>query len=252
MRSTTKAVIVLVALVLVAAACGDDDTSTSAAATATNGTTASTAAPGATSATATSSGGAEDGPDVGELLARYEVTPLRTTYLFGEGESQTEVVLAQDPTADPPIESILIIEADSKIIISEGTTIFCDGSSNMCFEVPGAGGDSLASGLLGPFGSVFLSVGSGGPLAGVDVTEEPITVAGRDGVCFTYAPPAEVGGETDLIRQCIDNELGFTLLLQASDTTTDAVETVMELIDFSQPTPEDFEPTGPVTTTPQP
>ncbi len=82
------------------------------------------------------------------------------------------------------------------------------------------------------------------------MTEEPITVAGRDGVCFTFAPPAGFEGESDLLRQCIDNELGFTLLLQTTDTTTDVVETVMELIDFSEPTAEDFEPTGPVTAQP--
>ena len=147
------------------------------------------------------------------------------------------------------VESITIVEADSKIIISEGVTVFCDGASNMCFEVPGAAGENLTAGLLGTAGSVFLAAESGG-LSGVDVTEEPITVAGRDGVCFTFAPPTGFEGDGDLVRQCIDNELGFTLLMQTTDTTTDVVVTVMELIDFSEPTAEDFEPTGPVTAQP--
>ena len=258
MRSTSRAVIVLLALALIAAACGDDDVATTSADTFSDDTVApvtedtattvteDTAAPPTTSAPATTTEGVVGGPDVTELLALFQVTPLRTTYLLGEGDDQTEIVLAQDPTASPPIESIAIEEANAKIIISEEMTIFCDGSSNMCFEVPGASGDSLATGLLGPFASgVFLTAGPGGALAGAALTEEPITVAGRDGVCFTYEAPG-VEFETDFIRQCIDNELGFTLLLQSSDAT-DVVETVMELTDFARPTAEDFEPTGPVT-----
>lgn len=249
MRFITRAMIAVVALVLVGAACGDDDTGATTTSAATDETTVATEDPPTTSAVPPTTGADDGDPDVGELLARYEMTPLRATYLFGEGDSQTEVVLAQDPTADPPVESITIVEVNSKIIISEGVTIFCDGSSNMCFEIPGAAGENLAAGLLGTAGSVFLAVESGA-FAGVDVTEEPITVAGRDGVCFTFTSPTGFEGETDLVRQCIDNELGFTLLMQTTDTTTDVVETVMELIDFSQPTPEDFEPTGPITTQP--
>ena len=243
----TRAMIAVVALALVGSACGDDDATTTSAATAE--TTVATEAPPATFATPPTTGAVDGGPDVNELLERYEVTPLRATYLFGEGDNQTEVVLAQDPTAEPPVESITIVEADSKIIISDGVTIFCDGSSNICFEVPGAAGENLAAGLLGTAGSVFLAAESSG-LSGADVTEEPITVAGRDGVCFSFTPPTGLEGDGDLIRQCIDNDLGFTLLMQTTDTTTGVVETVMELIDFSQPTPEDFEPTGPVTAQP--
>ena len=248
MRFVTRAMTAVVALALVGAACGDDDATTTTSA-AIDDTTVATEAPPTTSATPPTAGAADDGPDVNELLERYEMTPLRATYLFGEGDSQTEVVLAQDPTADPPVESITIVEADSKIIISEGVTVFCDGASNRCFEVAGAAGENLAAGLLGTAGSVFLAAESGG-LSGADVTEESITVAGRDGVCFSFTPPAGFEGEGDLLRQCIDNELGFTLLLQTTDTTTDVVVTVMKLIDFSEPTPEDFEPTGPVTAQP--
>jgi len=252
MRSTSRTVVVIIALALAAGACGDDDAASTTdaitedtVAPITEDTATTTIAPTTTAATATSSESAEAGPDVGELLARYEMTPLRTTYLLGEGDDQTEIVLAQDPTANPPIESVTIIEADTKIIISEGTTILCEGSTNMCFEVPGAAGESLTTGLLGPFGSL-LAMGRDGPL-GAAITEEPITVAGRNGVCLTYVPPVGLEGEADQFRQCIDSELGFTLLLQVSATTPGAVETVMELIDFSQPTSEDFEPTGPVT-----
>jgi len=249
MRSASRALIVLVALTLVAAACSDDDATTTAATSATNDTTAVTAAPPTTAATATSGGSVENDPssELGDLLARFEMTPLRTTYLLGMGEDQTEIILAQDPAADPPIESIVIVEDGSKIIISEGTTIFCDGSGAGCFEVPGGAGDSLVGGFLGPFASgVFLTSGAGGAIAASAVTEEPITVAGRDGVCFTYEPPAGFDTDTSVLRQCIDNEFGFTLLLQSEGTTTDGLETELELIDFAQPTAEDFEPTGPV------
>ncbi len=249
MRPITRAMIAVVALSLVGAACSDDDATTTTTSAATDDTTVITAAPPVTSATATTTEVADDGLDVDELLARYEMTPLRATYLFGEGDSQTEVVLAQDPTAVPPIESISIAEANSKIIISGGVTVFCDGASNMCFEVPGAAGDNLAAALLGPASSVFLASESGA-FAGVDVIEEPITVAGREGICFTFTPPTGFEGDTDLLRQCIDTELGFTLLMQTSDTTTDVIETVMELIDFSLPSAADFEPTGPVTEQP--
>ena len=247
MHFTGRALIFVIALALVAAACGDDDAATTTTTTVAPGTTtASTAAP-ATTATTTEGTDEEDSGAIDELLALYEMTPVRVTYLIGEGDNQTEIVLSQDPTAEPPVESITIAEANSKIIITEGMTVFCDGASNMCFEVPGAGGESMMAGFLGPIGSIFATAESGGPLADADITVEPTTVAGRDGVCFSYEPPPSLGVEYDLVRQCIDNEFGFTLLVQSSDTTDGTVETIMELIDFSQPTPEDFEPTGPVT-----
>jgi len=244
------------------AACGDDDAATTTVAPTTGettaptgATTASTAASVTTSATATSAGSVDNGPAVADLLARYEVTPLRITYLLGEDENddpaidtRDEIIIAQDPTANPPVESIIMPEADSMIIISDGITIFCDGGNNMCFEVPGGTGDSLAAGFLGPFASGVLAAGQDGSILGAALTEDPITVAGRNGVCFTYQPPA--GADATFVRQCIDSELGFTLLLEAGDPVADTVELVMELIDFSQPTAADFEPTGPVTATP--
>jgi len=249
MRSSSRALTVLVVLTLVAAACSDDDATTTAAASATDGTTAVTAAPRTSAATATSEASVKDDPssEVDDLLARFEMTPLRTTYLLGMGEDQIEIILAQDPAADPPIESIVIVEDGSKIIISEGTTIFCDGSGGGCFEVPGGAGDSLVDGFLGPFASgVFPTSGARDAIAASAITEEPITVAGRDGVCSTYEPPAGFDTDTTLLRQCVDNDLGFTLLLQSEGTTTNGFETELELIDFAPPTAEDFEPTGPV------
>jgi hypothetical protein len=50
-----------------------------------------------------------------------------------------------------------------------------------------------------------------------------------------------------MLRQCIDSEFGFTLLLESEASATGDIATVLELIDFAQPTADDFEPTGPVT-----
>jgi hypothetical protein len=239
MRSASRALIALIALALGAAACGDDDAATTTATTTSDDTTAVTSAPPTTAVTATSTATAETDPssNVSDLLARFEVTPLRATYLLGMGEDLTEIILAQDPTADPPIESIVIVEDGSKIIISEDVTIFCD--------------DSIVDGFLGPFGSgVFLTSGADGFVPASAIAEEPITVAGRDGVCFTYDAPAGLDSETSMLRQCIDREFGFTLLLQSEGTTTEGIETELELIDFAQPTAQDFEPTGPVVAAP--
>jgi hypothetical protein len=69
-------------------------------------------------------------------------------------------------------------------------------------------------------------------------------------VCFTFTPPAGAGFDTELIHQCIDSELGFTLLLQSQDTGGTTESTVMELTAFGDPLPDDFTPSGPVTATP--
>jgi hypothetical protein len=248
MRRRRTVLTLLLALSVVIAACGDDDAQTTAT-DSTGGTDAptDTAAP----ATPTTQAAAPSGfGDLDSALARYENTPLRTTYLIGEGDDREEIIIAQDPTATPPIESITLPAADTKIIISEGTTTLCDGSSSMCFELPGAGGESLTTGLLGPFAG-FLSLGVEN-IPGVETSQEPITVAGRDGICFSYEPPDAVGSDTDLIRQCVDGEFGFTLLMQASAADSDDIETVMELTEFVQPTPEDFAMPYPVTSSPTP
>jgi hypothetical protein len=248
MRFTTRTAIVLAAMALVAVACGDDDATTTTAAP--SATTSSTAATATTSAAPATTTAAAPGGDVGELLARFAMTPARTTYLLGTGDNETEVVIAQDPTATPPIEAITIVENNSKIIISDGMTVFCDGSSNTCFEVPGGGGASLVTSLLGPFASgVFLQSGPGGVIPGVAITEEAVTVAGRSGVCFTYEAPDGYGADITTLRQCIDDEFGFTLLMESSEGGG-PIERVMELTAFATPTAADFEPTGPVTAAP--
>jgi len=249
MRSASRALIALVALVLVTAACSDDDTTTNVT-TATDETAAATSAPPTSNGTATSTAAVESdsSSEVADLLARFEITPLRTTYLLGTGDDQTGLILAQDPTATPPIESIVIVEDGSKIIISDDGTIFCDGSSGGCFEIPGGAGDSLVDGFLGPFANgVFLTSDADGVIPGSLVAEEPITVAGRGGICFTYEAPADFESDISMLRQCIDSEFGFTLLLESEAFATGDIATVLELIDFAQPTAEDFEPTGLVT-----
>jgi hypothetical protein len=58
------------------------------------------------------------------------------------------------------------------------------------------------------------------------------------------SPQAFTGADTEFVRQCIDSELGFTLLMETKDAGGATVERVMELIDFGQPLPSDFQPTG--------
>jgi hypothetical protein len=237
MRSFTRLAVVAVSMLLITSACGDDDATTP-----TTGATVTVVGteddPSTTSTAPPAPEGTPSPGDLSDLQARYDMTPLRTTYLIGDADSLEEIILAQDPTANPPIESITIPAGDTKIIISDGTTTVCDGGAASCFQIPGAGGESLAAGLLGPLSSLLVAMPE--DLLGVDVTQEAITVAGREGVCFTYTPAPSVEADTDLIRQCVDNELGFTLLMQASEVGNDAVETVMELTDFASPTAEDF------------
>lgn len=103
--------------------------------------------------------------------------------------------------------------------------------------------------MLGPFaGGLFLAADLA-EIPGADVTESTETIAGRTGLCFTFTPPAGAGFDTETVRQCIDSELGFTLLIQAQETGGD-LETVMELLEFGDPLPDDFTPTGPVTSSP--
>jgi hypothetical protein len=249
MRFTARVAIALAAMALVAVACGDDDATTTTVAPST--TTGSTAVPATTSVAPATTAAVPGGEsDAAELLARFAMTPARTTYLLGTGDNETELIVAQDPTATPPIEAITIVENNSKIIISDGMTIFCDGSSNMCFEVPGGGGSSLVSSLLGPLASgVFLEAGPNGAIPGVAITEQPVSIAGRSGICFTYEAPDGYGADITTLRQCIDDEFGFTLLMEASEGGG-PIERVMELTAFAPPTAEDFEPTGPVTASP--
>lgn len=243
-----RTIIVLAALTLVIAACGDDDSTTGTTATATETTSEATTAPADTTAPDATATDADDS-DIQELLELYQSTPLRTTYLIGSGDSANEVILAQDPTATPPVESIVIPETNTTVIISGGMTVLCDGSAGQCFEVPGSGGESLITGMLGPISSTLTALDASG-VSAVETSQEPVTIAGRDGICFTYEPPAATGVTTDFIRQCIDNELGFALLMETSESDSDEIETLLELLDFAEPTAADFETPFPVTASP--
>lgn len=236
--------VALAVLVLIVAACGDDDTSPTT--TAPDETTTTVAATSTTAAPTTTEA---PGDAIGSLLATFEMTPLRTTYLFGEGSDQTEVTLSQDPTQDPPVEAVLVPGADAKLITIGDETVFCDTRANQCFSVPGAAGGGFSEGLLGPFAGGLFMAGQLDSIPGATMTEETVEVAGRSGICFTFTPPDAAGFDTELIRQCIDAELGFTLLLQSQPAGGD-LETVMELIEFGEPLDDDFIPTGPVTATP--
>lgn len=244
MRRMRPALLLVVALALFAAACSDDDATTSSSSPSSTSpsttTTATTSAPSTTSA----SGG---GDEISALIRLFETTALRTTYLFGEGTDQTEVTLSQDPTADPPLGAVLVPEADFKLITIGEETIFCDTVANTCFEVAGATGPGLSAGLLGPFAGGLFMAGQLDAIPGASVTGDRVEIAGRSGICFSFRPPESAGFDTEEVKQCIDSELGFTLLLETQESMDGEAETIMILTEFGDPLPEDFEPTGPVT-----
>lgn len=241
MHSIGRTSAVLAALVVVVAACSDDDAATSSTVAPTTTSSAATTPP---STAPTPAEEDDSGGVMADLIEMYEKATVRLTYHVGEGESQTTVVVAQDPSATPPIASIGVAEAGTRIIMSEGTTVMCDEAAGRCFELPGAEGETLTTALVGPFGSMLI-----GAVPGADVgpmAEEPITVAGRAGICLTHEPTGDRDAQTDLVRQCVDGELGFTLLLQTSDVGTDAIDTILELVEYGDPTPDDFELTSPL------
>lgn len=179
---------------------------------------------------------------VDPLLHRFESEPFRGTYLFGNGPDQVEVTLSRDPTSDPPVEAVLVPAANAKLITMGEQTIFCETVTNVCFEVDGTG-SGLAAEMLGPLAGGLLVAGQVDVTSGTTVSE-PVEVAGRTGICFTYSPPPEAGFESDSVRRCIDSELGLTLLLETERGS--AMETLMVLTELGEPRQEDFRPTGPV------
>ena len=252
----------LLVFALLAAACGDDDavtTTTDSASTPVTATTSAapstTAATGATTtapAASTTTGGAAATSDVEALLEVFNRTPARLTYQIGQQADETTIILAQDPTASPPVESIQQPLGGLKIIIAD-TVIVCDPDSG-CFQVPGGNGlDGFTSNFLGPLVGSYLALAAqtGSTIGDVETTSD--TIAGRSGVCFTFTPndPTLTNGGTEFIRQCVDAELGFTLLLEARETGGE-LETVLLLLEYAPPTAADFEPTGTVQTIPQP
>jgi hypothetical protein len=233
-----------IAVALVVGACNDGGTTTTAAPT-TSAPTTTTAAP-TTSAAPSTTAAATPEDDLAALLRRHETTALRTTYVFSVGGEETNVVLAQDPGADPPLRAVIIPAADAKLITIGDESIFCDTQSNQCFAVPGDAGAGASAGLLGPFASgLFLAADLDAALD-VERSGDLAGVAGRSGICFTFSAPANTGFDSGIVRQCIDTELGFTLLIQIRRDGSTESETIMELIEFGEPRDDDFMPTGEV------
>lgn len=243
MQTKRHRIAALLAVTLATGACsGGAATSTTVAATIS--VPATTTAPPTTAST-TSTTLAFD--PIASLLQEFARTPLRATYRFGEGSDTAEVILSQDPTADPPVAAILIDRAQAKLLTIGDQTVFCDTVSTACFEIAGTGGEDLASTLLGTFAGSLLVVGYHGSPEDPAIDPESLTIAGRTAICITYIPPPESGLGESRIRQCLDSELGFTLLLETLDATGKASATVVELLEFGSPLEGDFEPTGPIT-----
>ena len=258
-RITVRLAVLAVALVALVAACGDDaegpfgsSTSPADGSTTTEaGSSATTVAGEETTTTGeeteTSQAGANG--EVDELLEQFQQTPLRTTYVM---EDAREITFSQDPTQDPPVSAVLY--EGGKMITAGESYIICSGEGEgaMCFTVPGTEGMDMATAFLGPFASLALSLQEGMTgTPGYEVETEEATIAGRSGVCFTYAPDTGLAAGYEHIRSCVDAELGFTLLVQVQESGASEVKTVMELVSFGDPEPGDFEPTGPVTEVPE-
>jgi len=254
-----KIAILAVALALLTAACGDDATPFGTTATTTaSGTgdlgnetttaagTDTTTAPADTTEPAATTGAPSDGGgDIDALLARAESAPMRTTYRFGEAPDDQIITMVQDPTREPPASAMIL--DDGKFITVGDSTIICDlAGEGQCFEVPGAEGTNLMQGFMSPVLMGLMLTEGVTSTPGFSVDEGRTEIAGRQGICFTFTPQTFVGSDVEWIRQCIDSELGFTLLFESKDTGDDAPERMMELLEFGQPQPGDFEPTGPV------
>lgn len=259
-RSAFRAAVALFALALALAACGDDEggpfspstgegTVTTGEGVGTTGGQVSTTSSGETTTTqgeaVTTAPGGEPA-DVQALLERFRETPIRTTYLMGEDEQ--EMTFSQDPAQG--LHAVMF--EGGKIISSTDSYIVCsgEGAGSQCFEMPATEGFDMASAMLGPFASLALSLQGSGDVLGMDVESESVTIAGRDGVCFTFRPEASTGSTTEFARQCIDSELGFALLLEVKEVGSDLAP-VLQLLDVGDPQPEDFEPTGPVIPLPE-
>lgn len=257
MRRTT---ILLITLTLVVAACGDDasilfgDAENTVATTAggDSGTTpTTTTGTQETAPPASLPGGSTD--DIEELLDRYQAAPLRLVYRFGEGADEEIITIAQDPTRNPPVSSTLIGPGgeDGMFLTIGDTTIICGPPGEECIEMPG--GIDMGQAMLGPMMSGLLLTGDITSTPGFNVQQDRQTIAGRTGLCFTFSPQAFVAdADVESVSQCIDAELGFTLKIETLAAGGSTVENVMELLEFGQPTPADFEPHGPVTAIPVP
>jgi hypothetical protein len=255
-RTHIRFAVAVVALAVHAAACGDDEGSPFGSSTSSAGESTTTAGGEQTTTTATSgeetttsSASSGQSGDIEDLLARFREMPLRTTYLVGEDRQQ--MTFSQDPMQDPPVSAVLY--EGGKIITVGDSYIVCsgDGENSQCFEMAGTEGFDMAAAMLGPFASLALSLQGMTDVPGVEVATEQVTIAGRSGVCFNYTPDATLGAGYEYARSCIDEELGFTLLVEIRESGASAAQTVMELVSFGDPDPGDFEPTGPVIQMPE-
>jgi hypothetical protein len=249
----------ITALVLVVAACGDDasvlgDGSTTAApaTTAGEGATTTTGA-AATATTASADGPGNPSGDIEAAFAAYETAALRTVYMFGEGGNQTQITISQDPNLDPPVSATLMGPdgEEGRFLTIGDRSIVCGPLGEECIEFPPGMGMDMGQALLGPLLTGFLSNSQLTTTPGFSVEQETATIGGRSGICFTFTANAFVqDADVEFVRQCIDDEFGFVLLVEYLETGDASVETVMELLEFGIPTPTDFEPSGPLTTMP--
>ncbi|MCJ7725143.1 MAG: hypothetical protein MUP76_01955 [Acidimicrobiia bacterium] len=252
--------ILLTVLALLATACGDDTGSVldSATTTAAGSATTNAGAAPSTSATdtgtqTTQAGSADSGSDVQTALAAYETAAFRAVYRFGQGDDEQIITISQDPNLDPPVSVTLIgPDGDEGRFLTIGDrTLICGPPGDECIEFPAGMGMDMGQALLGPVLSGFLLTENLESTPGFTVEEGTATIAGRSGLCFTFTPSAfATGADVAFIRQCVDSQLGFILLIESMEDGAAGVETLMELLEFGLPTPADFQPSGPVTTMP--
>ncbi len=248
--------ILMIVLAFAAAACGDDEgsvlggSSTTAASTETTAAgTATTSA--STEAPTTTAGGS--GGDIQAALTNYETAAFRAVYRFGEGDDEQIITISRDPNLDPPASATLIGEngADGRFLTLGDRTLICGPPGEDCLEFPSEMGMDMGAALLGPLLSSVLLTEDIASTPGFTVEQNQATIGGRAGLCFTFSPTALVtGADVEYVRQCVDAELGFILLYEYVETGGAAAQTIMELIEFSDPAPADFEASGPVTTMP--
>jgi len=251
--------ILLIVLALIAAACGDDEGSvlgepgtTSAPTETSGGDAVTTTVPEAAPATTEAAPNAPSG-DVQAALLNYETATFRAVYRFGEGDDEQIIAISRDPNLDPPASATLIGPGgeEARFLTIGDRTIICGPPGEDCIEFPPELGMDMGQALLGPVLSGFLLNADIESTPGFTVEEDAATIGGRRGLCFTYTPTAlAAGADVAFMRQCVDAELGFILLIETLEAGGSAVETIIELLEFGLPTPADFEPSGPLTTMP--
>jgi hypothetical protein len=247
-RTSVLVAAMTAALVVLTAACGGSgspfDSSTAA------GDGSATTSGGATTSQATAGSLPGDASEIQVLLDRFRDTPLRLTYLVGEEPNRQEITLSQDPTADPPASAV-IFQGGQWITLGDRSILCGAGAGNQCFEMEASGGFDMASAMINPYAMLALSLEGITDTPGFEVDTSGTTIAGRTGVCFTFSPQAILVSDVDSVRDCIDDQLGFTLLLEVTPAGSATATRQMELQSVGQPQPGDFEPTGTVISVPQ-